>query len=225
VFRPSGESTGIGWILTGSRLEHWSGSGAPVDFFDAKGIAELLVQAFGFTVEEMTSEPADDLPWFVPGRSARLLIDGAPAPVGHVGEIRPELVAARGLDSGLVVGGELDLPALKAPRARDEGPPPSVQPIPRYPSIVRDLSILVPERLPAAKVRGTIRTNAPSTLATLVEFDRYQGKGMPEGQVSLSMRLTFRDADRTLTDAEVQHAVDGIVAALAREHGATLRGK
>ncbi len=57
------------------------------------------------------------------------------------------------------------------------------------------------------------------------EFDRYQGKGVPDGQVSLSIRLTFRDADRTLTDREVQQAVDAIVAALAREHGATLRGK
>jgi phenylalanyl-tRNA synthetase beta chain len=56
------------------------------------------------------------------------------------------------------------------------------------------------------------------------EFDRYQGKGMPDGRVSLSLRLTFRAADRTLTDAEVQQAVDAIVEALAREHGAVLRG-
>ena len=48
---------------------------------------------------------------------------------------------------------------------------------------------------------------------------------MPNGFVSLSIRLTFRSADRTLTDAEVQHAVDAIVAALTETHGATLRGK
>ena len=67
--------------------------------------------------------------------------------------------------------------------------------------------------------------NAPATLVAVREFDRYQGKGVPDGQVSLSMRLTFRDADRTLTDGEVQQAVDAIVAALAREHGAVLRGR
>ena len=57
------------------------------------------------------------------------------------------------------------------------------------------------------------------------EFDRYQGKGVPEGSTSLSLRLTFRDAERTLTDAEVQKAVDAIVGALVASHGAVLRGK
>jgi phenylalanyl-tRNA synthetase beta chain len=57
------------------------------------------------------------------------------------------------------------------------------------------------------------------------EFDRYQGKGVPAGQVSLSIRLTFRHPDRTLTDAEVQQAVEAIVDALARAHDASLRGR
>jgi phenylalanyl-tRNA synthetase beta chain len=57
------------------------------------------------------------------------------------------------------------------------------------------------------------------------EFDRYQGKGVPDGQVSLSIRLTFRHADRTLTDAEVQQAVEAIVEALTTHHHATWRGR
>jgi phenylalanyl-tRNA synthetase beta chain len=77
--------------------------------------------------------------------------------------------------------------------------------------------------LPAETVRGTIRANAPDTLEDVREFDRYQGKGIPDGQVSLSVRLTFRGTDRTLTDEGIQGAVDGIIAALAREHGARLR--
>ncbi len=76
------------------------------------------------------------------------------------------------------------------------------------PSIVRDISIVVDDTLPAAAVRGTIRSAAPSTLVSIVEFDRYQGKGVPEGRVSLSLRLTFRAADRTLTDAEAQDATE-----------------
>jgi len=87
------------------------------------------------------------------------------------------------------------------------------------------LSILVAASLPAADVRGTIRSNAPATLVAIREFDRYQGKGIPESQVSLSIRLTFQDPARTLTDAEVQQAVTAIVAALEREHHATLRGR
>ena len=54
-------------------------------------------------------------------------------------------------------------------------------------------------------------------------FDRYQGKGVPEGHVSVSVRLTFQASDRTLTDADVQSSVDAILQALVREHGATRR--
>jgi phenylalanyl-tRNA synthetase beta chain len=69
---------------------------------------------------------------------------------------------------------------------------------------VRDLSILVGEALPAAAVRGTIRSAAPATLQSIVEFDRYQGKGIPDGSVSLSLRLSFRSPERTLTDDEAK---------------------
>ena len=96
--------------------------------------------------------------------------------------------------------------------------------MPRYPSIVRDLSFFVDERLPAASLRGTIHAHAPATLVHVREFDRYTGKGVPDGQVSLSVRLAFRSPDRTLTDADVQRAVEEIVAALSARHGATLRG-
>jgi phenylalanyl-tRNA synthetase beta chain len=85
--------------------------------------------------------------------------------------------------------------------------------------------VFVAERLPAAEVRGTIRTTAPATLVSVEEFDRYEGKGVPDGMISLSVRLTFRDRERTLTDAEVQRAIDAIVAALTERHGAVLRGR
>ena len=55
------------------------------------------------------------------------------------------------------------------------------------------------------------------------EFDRYQGKGVPDGKVSLSLRLTFRSSDRTLTDAEVQAAMDAVLAALSERHAAMQR--
>jgi phenylalanyl-tRNA synthetase beta chain len=95
--------------------------------------------------------------------------------------------------------------------------------LPRFPAIVRDLSILVADVLPAADVRGTIRSVAPATLVRLGEFDRYVGKGVPEGRVSLSYRLTFQAADRTLTDAEVDAAMDTVVSALAQAHRAVRR--
>jgi len=80
--------------------------------------------------------------------------------------------------------------------------------------------------LPAEIIRGTILTAGRSLPAPLVAstfFDRYQGKGVPEGAVSLSVRLTFQASDRTLTDAEVARSVETILAALVREHGAIQR--
>jgi len=72
-------------------------------------------------------------------------------------------------------------------------------------------------------VRATIHEAAPATLVRVREFDRYQGKGIPEGKTSLSLRLTFRSSDRTLTDAEVQSAMDAVVDALKNRHGAVQR--
>jgi phenylalanyl-tRNA synthetase beta chain len=217
VFSPSGERTCAGWVLTGSRGPHWSGSAGSIDFSDVKGVAELVAGATGAPLE---ISRADDLSWFTPGRSARLELGHRPG--GWVGQIAPAVLQARGLPSGtLVYGGEIDLDALAAAMFAGTRP---IDPLPKHPSIVRDLSLVIDQRLPAADVRGTIRAHAPATLVSVREFDRYQGKGVPEGQVSLSVRLTFRDPDRTLTDTEVQRAIEAIVAALASEHQATLRG-
>ena len=222
IFLPGGEANRVGWMLTGARTVHWGGSAGDLDVFDSKGIAELIGEAFGVRI---TAQPAAALPWYVPGRAAELVIAGAGAQaivVGHVGELLPAIVAGRGLTQGTVVAGELDHVAVES---HAPGLAHAIQPLPRFPSIVRDLSIFVSDRLPAADVRGTIRSSAPRTLVSVREFDRYQGKGVPEGSTSLSLRLTFRDAERTLTDAEVQKAVDAIVGALAAGHGAVLRGK
>ena len=94
---------------------------------------------------------------------------------------------------------------------------------PRFPSVDRDISILVDDTAAAQSVRDTVRSLGIANLADLREFDRYAGKGIPEGKVSLSLRLTFRSPDRTLTDAEVQSAMDDVLIALNDKHGAVQR--
>jgi phenylalanyl-tRNA synthetase beta chain len=89
--------------------------------------------------------------------------------------------------------------------------------------------VVVADSLPAEIIRGTIHVAAGRTgvdaapLVAVGFFDRYQGKGVAEGSVSLSVRLTFQAPDRTLTEAEVQRSFDAILAALVREHGAVQR--
>ncbi len=215
VFATSGESQRVAWVLCGVRDGHWSAGAASVDIFDAQGVAEVLAGGWGL---EMTSSPVDHVPGFVRGRTAELRTDRA---IGTVGQIDPAIAEARGLPAGVVVvAGEIDLTALSG----DPSSPRKVTPLPRFPAVVRDLSLVLDASLSAATVRATIRQPSCSTLREVREFDRYQGKGIPDGKISLAYRLTFRDADRTLTDREVDEAMDVIIAALQRECGATVRG-
>lgn len=218
VFAASGESQRVAWVMCGVRDAHWSQRADPVDLFDALGVADVLANGWGLS---FTAAATDDAPGFVRGRVAALSTDRR---VGTVGQLDPALLDARGLPAGvIVVGGEIDVDVLTG----DGATPRRVTPLPRVPSVIRDLSLLVDATLSAATIRATIRqprVDAAAPLVDVREFDRYQGKGIPEGKVSLAFRLTFRDAERTLTDREVDAAMDAIIAALQRECGATIRG-
>jgi phenylalanyl-tRNA synthetase beta chain len=159
------------------------------------------------------------LPYLVAGRSAAVSVGDTRVAV--LGLVAPPLVEARDLPAtDEIYAAEFDLEAIDRLVSGDDI---QVEALPRFPSIVRDISIVVDEALPSDRVRATIRSAGPETLARVREFDRYKGKGIPEGRCSLSLRLTFRSPDRTLTDAEVQQAMERIVGALSREHQAVQR--
>jgi len=210
-----GRSIGLAWSGAASG-GHWSAGARGVDFFDIKGAVELLCLGFRVGTLEFAPSGAE---YLVRGRAADVRSGGTV--LGVVGLLSPSVVEARGFPPGEeVYAAEIDADALARAAAGDDI---RAESLPRYPAIVRDISVLVDDTLPAASVRGTIRATAPPTLASIAEFDRYQGKGVPEGRVSLSLRLTFRDPERTLTDEEAQEATERIVAALARVHGAERR--
>ena len=216
-FTPAGEGRAVAFAWSGASTgAHWSAPPSGVDFFDAKGAVELLCAAFGITALEFAASGPAHL---VRGRAAEFR--SGRALLGVVGQLAPHIAEARGLPPGEdVFVAEIDTEALARCGASDDL---RAEPLPRFPSIVRDVSILVDEALPAASVRGTIRAAAPPTLASIVEFDRYRGKGVPEGRISLSLRLTFRHPERTLTDDEAQAAMERIVEALRSAHGAEQR--
>lgn len=214
--RSAGESRAIACAWTGAAAaEHWGGGARDVDFPDIKGVAERLCDALRVRVATERHET----PWLVPGRAAAVQHDGAT--IGVFGQLAPAVADSQGLPAGdAVYVLEIDLDA--ANRLADKTPL-SVEAPPRYPSVIRDVSILVDAGLAAERVRDTARRAAPASLVHIREFDRYQGKGVPEGKVSLSLHFTFRAPDRTLTDAEVQSAMDAILAALKQEHQAVQR--
>jgi phenylalanyl-tRNA synthetase beta chain len=214
-------SVAVGWTgAAGS--PHWSAGSRPVDFFDVKGVVELVTRALDVSIR---FEPAV-APFLEPGQTAAIMCaDGHSAVrLGVAGQLAPAVADARGLARhDRVYVAELDLDAMTDARLPHSE---ATRPLPRYPFVVRDLSIVVSDALPAEIIRGTIQAagrEGAAPLTAVAFFDRYQGKGVPEGAVSISVRLTFQSADRTLTDAEVQQSVDKILVALARDHGAVQR--
>jgi phenylalanyl-tRNA synthetase beta chain len=194
--------------------DHWSGGTRPVDFFDIKGVVTRIADAVGIDVDTIPHAES----WLVPGRTAAVVANGVR--LGVIGQLAPDLADRHGLPRGdAVYVAEIDLNEAEAISAVSV----HVEPLPKFPSVTRDISILVDDTLSSAVIRRTVTDAAPATLARAREFDRYQGKGVPDGKISLSLRLTFRSLDRTLTDAEVQSAMDAVLAALRETHGAVQR--
>ena len=222
-FTVQGETRGVALAWTGSAVpEHWSAPPRDVDFFDVKGVVEQLCDALG--VDSLRIERAH-APFLVEGTSAAVL--AGDRRLGMIGQVAPDVVERRDAPrTDKILVAELDLDAVTAvARPRDV----LVRALPRFPAVVRDLSIVVSGSLPAEIIRGTIHAAADAAgadaapLVSVSFFDRYQGKGVAEGSVSLSVRLTFQADDRTLTDVEVQRTFETILAALVREHAAIQR--
>jgi phenylalanyl-tRNA synthetase beta chain len=138
--------------------------------------------------------------------------------VGGLGELHPDAAGRLGIEGpcALLV---LDLDALAAvpPEARRFQEPS------RQPHVRRDLAVLLPRDAAAARVLEAIRGTAGPHLVEASVFDRYEGRGVPEGRVSVAFRLVFQRPDRTLTDAEVARATERVVRMLADRFGGELR--
>lgn len=212
----SGEHQRLAIAWTGAGVpEHWGGGDRPADFFDLKGVIERVGEALHIPLAFSGSTA----PFLVRGRAASVASGGCL--LGVIGQLLPAQSETRGLPAAdEIYVAELDLEALDRLAPSEDA---QVVPLPRFPSIVRDISIVVDEPVRAEQVRGTIAGVAPGSLVGVREFDRYKGKGIPEGRYSLSLRLTFRSPERTLTDADVQEAMGRIMDALAREHAAVQR--
>ncbi len=216
AFAASGERRSLGAAWTGEAAgDHWSGGRREVDFFDIKGAVEQACAALGVTPTFEVTERD----YLVAGRTAGVVVGGQVA--GVVGVLSPAVAEGRGIPKGDdVLVFELDLAVVSAaaPEAAMR-----VEPLPRFPAVVRDVSLLVDDTLSARTVRDTIWHAGPSSLVSIREFDRYQGRGVPSGKVSVSLRLTFRADDRTLTDDEVSAAMQAVVAAVRDGLGAEQR--
>ena len=214
--RGTGERRALGCAWMGAAIgEHWSGGGRDVDFFDVKGLVQRIGETFAIDVD---TRPHQE-PWLVAGRAAAVTAGGVT--IGVMGQLAPAAAGRHGVPTAdAVYVAELDVDEIERIAASASR---RIDPLPRFPSVTRDISILVDAAVASATIRETIRRSGPETLVLVREFDRYQGKGIPDDKVSLSLHLVFRSPDRTLTDVEVQPAMDTILAALKEQHAAIQR--
>ena len=204
----------LGFALTGAaEPPSWDRPPRPYDLGDAKGLIESLADELG--MPEVTYEPATDGYPFHPGRAA--IARAGDRLIGRVGEIHPELVAALDLRSTTLVVAELAVAGLSG------GQLPAVrsQPVSRHQAVERDIAVVVAEARPAASIEALVRAAAGELLTDLRLFDIYRGAPLAGDEKSLAFRLRLQ-ADRTLTEAEVEATVARVVEAL-RGGGGRLR--
>lgn len=218
-FGPSGqilpsEVQRLGIALHGPVAKEWHTSERDQDFFDLKGVVEVLLDRLRI---EGASYEAAAAPGRHPVRAATLRLGGQS--IGTLGELSSDIARRYDLSHRAYVA-ELDL----APLLEAAEPPPEVKETPRFPAVLLDLAVALPEETSAADVLQTARRAGGEALEDLRIFDLYRGEQVGEGRKSLALSLAFRRADRTLTEEEALAARDSIVKAIADEHGGEVRG-
>ncbi|MFW6050204.1 MAG: phenylalanine--tRNA ligase subunit beta [Myxococcota bacterium] len=224
TYHPSGERLPeerrwLACLMVGPRPA-WIGDGEPMDFYDAKGAVSAIVEPL------LAVHPAwradEGLPatygFLHPRRCAAVEVAGRA--VGVLGELHPDVAEALELE-GRPVYAELSVEALFA--ARQSLGPPQAPDLPRYPAVMRDIAMVVPEGHPAGAIADSLREAAGGLAESVELFDMYRGKPVPEGHKSLAFRIVYRDPDATLTDERVDRAHAQVAAAAERLFQASLR--
>ena len=208
------EERRLGILLAGHfRAGYLSEKPRAADFFDLKGLLEQLFERLGLGPLALSRE--HDRPAYLhPGGSAAIVLEGRA--LGYLGAVRPGFRDGR--EDVLVAELALD-PLLGRP-----APLVRFQPLPRFPPVVRDLSILMDAATSAAQVEERIRRAAGPLLVAVTMADRYDRPPVPAGKVSLTVSLRYQYPERTLTGDEVQASVEGVIRQL-RAAGLEIRGE
>lgn len=203
----------VGFLLWGQVAEEqWASSAREVDFFDLKGDVEsvlgmsLSAGEFRFVAEVHQA--------LQPGQTARIYRLGRA--VGWIGALHPRLQQALDIP-GKVMVAELDFAELRAARI------PVVQELSRFPSVRRDLAMVVAQSVSAQELLEELKGVAGADLQDLTLFDLYEGQNIEKGKKSLALGLTFQHASRTLADADINPIIDNCIKALQIKFNAELR--
>ena len=202
----------IGGVVCGSRYaEQWGDKQKPVDFFDIKADVEALLSLGSYTNIQFISELH---PALHTGQSARIYAGNKA--IGWVGAIHPKLYKALDLNVRAYVF-ELALSAVTLALV------PSFKPLSKFPTIRRDLALLVSDSITAGVIKRCLNDIKSDILKEIQVFDVYSGEGVEQGQKSIAVALYMQHKERTLTDDEVNTLISMITKQLEKQAGATIR--
>ena len=188
--------------------------GAGETFFTLKG--ELEAVFAGLRLPKAAYTAVKNNPSFHPGRCAAVSVNGVT--LGYMGQVHPLVAKNYGLDCEVYCA-EIDFT-----KAFDMMlPEPTFTPLPKYPAVTRDLSLVCDEAVTVAELENVIIAAGGKLLRNVKLFDIYRGKGIDEGKKSVAFSLELRADDRTLTDADSEGVVSKVLAALAEKLNAVLR--
>ncbi len=215
------EAEAIGGILGGDSqpLGSWirGGKPAPMDWYEAKGILESVLQQFNLKVDYL-AEKEDSR--FHPGRTASLWLKGQR--LGIFGQLHPELRQEKDLPEAVYLF-QLSVDIICQALSKDETIATRFQAYSTYPSSARDVSFFAAKEITVAELEKAMIQSADKLLDRVELFDRYEGKNVPEGQRSLAFSLVYRAIDRTLTDEDVEPVHAKVTKALVDRFQVTLR--
>ena len=190
------------------------GAYGDIDFFGLKGVVEALLHSI--RVGGVSYQACRDNASYHPGRCATVCVGGEQ--IGVLGQIHPTVCANYGVDTALYCA-ELSFEALM----RFQGPEPEYVPLPKFPSVARDIAVVCDASIPVATLENCISRGAKGLLKEVELFDIYTGAPIPAGKKSVAFNLTLRSDERSLTAAEADEDVKSVLELLQKELGAVLR--
>ena len=188
--------------------------GEGTNFFTLKGQLEAVFA--GLRTKKASYTAVSDNPTYHPGRCAKVSMEGVE--LGYIGQIHPLVAQNYGMDVEVYCA-EISFTKLMGLRLPDV----TYTPLPKYPSVTRDLSLICDEAVTVAQIEDVITAAGGKLLRSVKLFDIYRGKGVAEGKKSMAFSLELRADDRTLTDADSESVTTKVLAALSEKLGATLR--